>query len=130
MRILFVISSLSLGGSERVALNLCSHWSKARHRVTLVTVASAEHDFYAADPQVDRIALGLYRESRNTPQFLSNNIRRIRSLSSVIWSQRPDVIVSFGDTTNVLAILARVGIRIPLVVSERTDPRAHQLGRV
>jgi len=130
MRILFAISSLSLGGSERVALSLCNHWSNRSHQVTLVTVASTESDFYSAEPQITRIALGLDRASPNTIQFLRNNARRIGSLRSVISSVAPDVAVSFGDTTNVLAILAGLGRGLPLIVSERTDPRAREVGRV
>jgi len=130
MQVVFVIASLSLGGSERVALSLCNHWSNAGHQVTIVTVASRKSDFYSADPQINRVALGLDCESRNVIEFLRNNTRRIQGLRSAIRSAAPDVVVSFGDTTNVLAILAGLGTRIPVVVSERSDPRLRKVGRI
>lgn len=130
MRIVFVISSLGMGGSERVAVNLCNHWSHTGHQVTLVTLASQEGDFYSVEPQVVRIPLGLARDSRSPIDFLSSNLKRIWSLRCVIRSAAPDVVVSFEDTTNVRSILAGFGIRVPLVVAERTDPRVRALGKV
>ncbi|WP_399385023.1 glycosyltransferase [Thermosynechococcus sp. HY593] len=44
-------------------------------------------------------------------------------------SYRPDVVVSFGDTHNVLMLAALLGVGIPVVVSERIDPRRHRVGR-
>src|SRR5690606_38589229 len=35
--------------------------------------------------------------------------------------------VSFGDVTNVLTILSSFGLGVPIIVSERTDPRRHRL---
>jgi len=38
------------------------------------------------------------------------------------------VIVSFTDRTNVLTLLAARGLDVPVVVSERIDPRRHSIG--
>jgi GalNAc-alpha-(1->4)-GalNAc-alpha-(1->3)-diNAcBac-PP-undecaprenol alpha-1,4-N-acetyl-D-galactosaminyltransferase len=39
------------------------------------------------------------------------------------------VIVSFGDQTNVVVLAAAAGLGVPVVVSERTSPDHHEIGR-
>jgi GalNAc-alpha-(1->4)-GalNAc-alpha-(1->3)-diNAcBac-PP-undecaprenol alpha-1,4-N-acetyl-D-galactosaminyltransferase len=43
---------------------------------------------------------------------------------------RPDVIISFMDKTNVLALLATRGLRVPVMVSERSDPSHNKIGSI
>ncbi len=130
MRIAFVIFSLSGGGAERVASTLVNYWANAGDQVTLVTIDSSDSDFYSLDSRVMRIALDLRRRSRNWAEFVRNNVQRVRHLRKVIRACEPDVVVSFLDTTNVLVLLASLGLGVPIVVSERTDPRRHSLSRI
>ena len=43
---------------------------------------------------------------------------------------QPDVVLSFIDKTNVLTLAASLGLRIPVIVSERIAPRHHGIGSV
>lgn len=122
MRIMFVISSLGLGGAQRVATTLCGLWLSAGHEVTVVTIDSESSDFYRLDSGIRRISLALVKPSKSAWQFISNNVRRWLRLRSVILEYRPDVVISFLDTTNVMVLLATLGSHIPVVVSERGDP--------
>ena len=125
MRIAFVIYSLSAGGAERVASTLINYWVGAGEQVTLVTLDSVEKDFYRIDARVKRIALGLTSESKNRREFIGNNLRRVQSLRAFFRSFEFDVVVSFIDKTNVLVLLATLGLGVPVIVSERIDPRKH-----
>lgn len=130
MRIAFVIYSLSAGGAERVASTLINYWVDAGEQVTLVTLDSVEKDFYRIDASVKRIALGLTGESKNRQEFIGNNLRRVQRLRALFRSSEFDVVVSFIDKANVLVLLATLGLDVPVVVAERTDPRMHSIGRV
>jgi GalNAc-alpha-(1->4)-GalNAc-alpha-(1->3)-diNAcBac-PP-undecaprenol alpha-1,4-N-acetyl-D-galactosaminyltransferase len=130
MRIAFVIYSLSVGGAERVASTLINYWASAGEQVTLVTLGSVETDFYRIDTRVKRIGLGLTSESNNRREFIGNNLRRVRSLRAFFRSFEFDVIISFMDKTNVLVLLATFGLGVPVIVSERIDPRKYPIGTV
>jgi glycosyltransferase involved in cell wall biosynthesis len=55
------------------------------------------------------------------------NVRRIRALRGAIRASRPDAVLSFTDTTNVLVVCAAWPPRLPVVVSEHSDPERHPL---
>ncbi|MGB2757972.1 MAG: glycosyltransferase family 4 protein [Acidimicrobiia bacterium] len=122
VRICAVIYWLERGGAERVLSTLCNEWAALEQDVTVVTVAAASHTEFGLSSAVARQSLtptkaagGLSRRTRP--------LRRLRQLRSTIQALNPDVVVSFGDRTNVMTLLALVNTSIPVVVSERTDPR-------
>jgi len=127
---MFVINSLSPGGAERVASSLVNYWAQGGDEVSMVTVGTAQEDFYVLDNRVQRMALGLNRESASLPEFLGNNLLRIGRLRQLIRRVAPDVVISFMDATNVLVLLSALGLSVRVVVSERVDPRRHLTSRV
>ena len=129
MRICGVVSSLGAGGAERVMLALCAGWRLRGHDVTLLTLDDGRQDFYAVPAGVERCALDIASRSRSIPDAMRANMRRARTLGAALRRTRPDVIVSFTDRTNVLTLLAARGMDTPIIVSERNDPRHHNIGR-
>jgi GalNAc-alpha-(1->4)-GalNAc-alpha-(1->3)-diNAcBac-PP-undecaprenol alpha-1,4-N-acetyl-D-galactosaminyltransferase len=130
MRITLVISSLAPGGAERAMSEMANYWSATSHDVTLITLASADHDFYALDTRVKRVGLGLLKDSRNLIEGVRNNFARVTSLRREIRHARPHVVISFVDTTNVMALIATSGTGLPVVVCEQVDPRQYSIGWV
>jgi len=126
-RLTLVISSLLGGGAERVMTILANGWVSRGTQVTLVTLDDRA-PFYAQDPGVSRLPLGLAGISANVVDALARNLRRVRALRLAIRGSRPDAVVSFGDVTNVLTLLATRGLGIPVVVSERSDPAFCPIG--
>ena len=127
MRLTLVISALSAGGAERVLSSLANEWADRDHAVTLITLGSVRTDWYPVDPRVRRIGLDVLVASVNVWQALRHNAQRLQQLRRAIRESRSDVVISFGDTTNVLTILATIGLDVRLIVSERVDPRQHPL---
>jgi glycosyltransferase involved in cell wall biosynthesis len=124
MRLLLVVSSLGPGGTERVVATLAGAWAARGHGVTIATLSdAAAAPFYGLHPAVGHLPLGVARDSAHLPAALANNVRTVRALRRLFAGRRPDVVVSFGDTTNVACLAAAAGLRIPVVVAERCDPR-------
>lgn len=131
LRIALVITSLRAGGAERVLSTLANYWSHNRQEVSLITLDTPESDFFAVDATVDRVVVDREPPALNSKAaVLGATLKRIRSLRRTLTRIEPDVIVSFGAVTNVLAILASRRTGFPIIISERSDPRHDPIGRV
>jgi GalNAc-alpha-(1->4)-GalNAc-alpha-(1->3)-diNAcBac-PP-undecaprenol alpha-1,4-N-acetyl-D-galactosaminyltransferase len=128
-RILFAVSSLSAGGAERMIVELANAFVARDKPVAVLTFSSAANDHYVLRPEVERIPLNLMWISDSVWHSLISNVRRSRTIRSAVLRFRPDVVVSFVDQTNVRILAALAGTGIPVIVSERIDPRRYPIGR-
>lgn len=121
MKILFFVSSMHAGGAERVAATLSSGWVRQGHQVTLVPTYTGKGKlFYELDPGVrlEWLADRLRRLVR-TPLA---PVAKLWALRRLVKQQQPDVIVSFLTNVNVMVLMATRGLKVPLIVCERTNP--------
>ena len=119
-RLTAVIGSLEAGGAERIMALLTGAWvERGWEVVLLLTLAGPTQDaFVELDPRVRVRHLDLYRPSHGVVEALAGNLRRLRVIRSAIRASQPDVVLSFMVETNVLTILASLGLRTPVVVEE------------
>src|SRR5690606_33738003 len=125
LRIVLFAPNLHGGGAERTLARLASHWASQGHTVTLVTLAAASPEDFSIPVNVIRVGLGLTAEAAGPFSALRNNLERIRALRDVFRTAQPDIVVSFIEQANVLALLAARPLSVPVVISERTDPERH-----
>lgn len=131
MKLTMVISSLGIGGAQRVVGLLANAWQALGWKLTILTLDSQDASpFFPVHPDVHIHNLGVAHCSRSLAQAIIANVRRLNALRTALRESKPDGVVSFMDTVNVLTILASRGLGIPVVVSERTDPRMHDIGRM
>jgi glycosyltransferase involved in cell wall biosynthesis len=129
MKLALVTSTLAGGGAARVMSNMANHWAAQGHHVLLFSFEDGQTPpFYGVHKDVDLFYLDIWGESSGLISSITNNIRRVRTLRQAMKSNRPDVVLSFGDSVNVLAILALLMTGIALIVSERTDPAYDDIG--
>ncbi|MGH8414271.1 MAG: glycosyltransferase family 4 protein [Gammaproteobacteria bacterium] len=121
-RIMLVVHSLERGGAERVMSNMANYWVDHGHNVSLVTFENRDKDGYALNSGINRVALEMTGRSQNVLIGFVSNIRRIMKLRSVTRQIKPDVVISFTTVVNIRVVLALLGISIPVIVSERSDP--------
>lgn len=112
-RILYVIGSLDIGGTEKQLYLLLKYLDRKRFHVT---VLSLSHGGYWMDRirelSIDTIALKRKR---------SLEIGRLRTLARTIESLRPDIVHSFQPTGNIYAGLTfRRGRNVKLITSRRS----------
>lgn len=124
-RVMLIIHSMRGGGSERQMSYLANEIA-TRSVISLVTLDETDNDGYALDSRIQRIGLRLTTSRGGFFRGLFANFRRIRTLRNQIRDWRPDVVVSFCDSTNVLTLMACPS-GIPVLISERSDPRFQRL---
>jgi glycosyltransferase involved in cell wall biosynthesis len=126
-RVLIVVGSLSPGGTEHVAALLAGHWATRGFGVSLLTYSGDKPDHYELPASVSRLRINLLWDSAGLASRALSELRRHRLLRESIDRCGSDIIVSFGEATNVRVLSAAFGLGIPVVVSERIDPRQYDI---
>jgi len=124
-----VISSLGGGGAERTASVLASAWAERGVLVTLITLAGDDIPAYPLHPVIVLCQLRVRQgRARHILHGIVRNLRIVRALRRAICDSKPDVLISFMDIPNVLALLASRGLDIPVIVTEHVHPAYHYIG--
>ena len=126
-KICLVIPSLQAGGMERVMSELLNNFSKDKSlRIHLILYGIKRDVFY---PLPSEVVL-------HKPSFLFNNrIRVFSTIRTLIYLRReiktikPRSVLSFGELWNNFVLLALIGTKVPVVISDRCQPDK-SLGRV
>ncbi len=128
--IALVISELaSRGGAQRVATILANALAARGRSVTVVTLDQARADAFGLTTSVERVGLELFGDSRSPLGAAFANLHRVRALRRCLKRIAPEVVMAFVGTTNILAVLAAMGLGTRLVICERNDPARQSLGR-
>lgn len=127
MKIALFTNSLRAGGAERVVSRLASHWAQKGHEVTVITLESVEADFYPLHDDVRRVVIENIPRGGKLAAPL-RLVRRAQSLRKTITALQPDIVISFMVTMNIIAVLACIGTKIPVIISERNNPRLQKIG--
>ena len=118
--LLFMISSLYGGGSERVCCLLASAMAQ-KHNVTIVYYSEKE-EHYPIDERCRLVRIPSSDRRWKLP--FSSRLRAIRFLRRLKREEKIDVTVSFLLQLNALNVLTRCGDRI--ITSERANPKKYQ----
>lgn len=113
--ILFVNSSLSGGGSERVMTLLANYLAEHDYNVTMAILSHSENTYTLSEN-----VKSIYMEEKQG--FLKMRISRLIQLRKIIRKENPDVVISFMRQINLYTLLASVGFHKKVIVSERADP--------
>lgn len=126
----FVISDLESGGAQRVLTTLANYWAENGRKIYIITFSDKCHDFYSLDDNIERIVLGGSTKSNGIIQAIFSNIFRIHKLRSSIKNINSNAVIGFIGSTNILLILASIGLSQRVIISERNDPTRQSLGNV
>ena len=107
---------------QRAAASLAASWAEQGKEVCLLTVCHSQTPPYPLHPAVKLRSLGLTLQAQHSIRNIFRSLGRTWGLRTAIRETRPDVIVSFGTQTNIIALLATLGMSEPVIISERTDP--------
>lgn len=121
-RIAFILAGLGAGGSERVIAKISERFVLDGAEVSVIAFDRPDEPvFHRFHPRVRLIRLGLPSRGGRfaAPARALNRAARLRE---ILRDGRFDVAISFLTKINVLALLASIGLRLPVIVSERNNP--------
>jgi len=126
-RIVLVIPSLHTGGMERVMSELARYFaSKSFLEVHVLLYGIRREIFYS-------LPCNIYIHKPpfefNNSYRIINSIKTLRFLRKKIHALKPDTVLSFGEYWNSFVLLALMGSKVPVFVSDRCQPDKN-LGRL
>lgn len=123
LKIAFHLNCLEQGGAERVVTNLAHQFQEQGHEVWIATEWFGENEFKLARG-IRRVHVGLTDEDQKAARPVQI-LRRITHLRRFVREEKPDVLIAFAQKANYRALMATVGMKIPVIISIRTDPVGH-----
>lgn len=124
MRIAFVIGSLAGGGAERVVSELATEMSYQGHDVAVIVVSSDKRKYFIPE-SVKFINCAKQYKMRGFAYF-----NRLSDIRKEIKNFNTEVCISFNTNVNFYSILATIGLKCPLVLSERNDPKMYPKDKI
>ena len=121
-KIAFVIPTLGSGGAERVVSTLsnilCNSFEV--HIICLIKTKP----FYKINDNIHvHYCLAANNDSPNIVTAVLNNVKLIRKINSIIKKNDIDILLGFLTSANVLSVIAGKLQNIPVIISERNNPK-------
>jgi glycosyltransferase involved in cell wall biosynthesis len=106
------------GGTQRVVSNLANYLA-THHQVTLMTIIDSKQAYPLSDTikvvDISNRNLSKLRQAIDIVGYLHRDFKRLKKKDTVIFS--------FLVTTNLMVLLSSFGMGLPIIISERNDPK-------
>lgn len=116
MKIAFFIGSLGTGGAERVISNLANHYAEKQWDVDIVILLHNDVG-YRLNGKINIVDMTAKKMS-----YMKATLPWMAKIRKYVKVKKPDRIVSFVGRINALVLTATLGMKVPILVSERSDP--------
>lgn len=123
MKITFFIGSMQRGGAERVISILANEYCKNGWEVDVALLLNTTVA-YELDDKINVVNL-----CAGEGGYLKNAVPWLCKIRKYLKNTKPDRVVSFVGRINALVLTAALGLKLPIIVSERNDPRHDGRGR-
>lgn len=123
MKIMFHLNCLEQGGAERVVSNLSNQLAGEGHEIIVATEWMEENGFKLV-PEVKRVIVGPKPEDESKNRLVKAWLR-LKYLHDQVKADKPDVVIAFDYKASYRALAACKWMKVPVIVSVRTDPVGH-----
>lgn len=124
MKVMFIIPSMSGGGAERVISVLANEFINRNVSVKILMTAGS-NCVYKMDSAIEIITVG-----ERTGGSMCKRARRIMRMRKVFKQNRDYLLIAFEPNTAFFSCLAKAGLGMKIISSERNDPRAFANKRI
>lgn len=124
LKICIITRNMKAGGAERVLSNLISQWINLGCSCEIILM-DMDSDFYDIDEKINVVRIGEKSNIGFVDKFL-----RYKEVRMLVKNKMPDIVLSLPEEIGIYVILALLGSNIPVVVSERNNPRVMPYKRI
>ncbi len=117
MKISFFIGSMAGGGAERVISILANYYSEKGWDVDIALLLKNEVG-YKLNENINIVDL-----SGKSSSYFKNLFGWVFKIRKYLKKRKPDRVVSFIGRINALVLMSTFCMKVPIVVSERNDPK-------
>lgn len=113
------IGQLASGGAEKVLTMIANHYCWKGYEVEIVMLLgnTVNRDHFGLYDSINVVDLS------NKGSYFSNAFSWLKNIRAYLKTVKPNVVISFIGRINALVLTASIGIKIPIIVSERNDPK-------
>lgn len=115
-KIIIVTAGMAGGGTERVIAVLAEYLRQRNWQVTIL-MTSREDVAYPLHEQIQVVAIG-----KSTGGSPIKRLKRVGDLRKWFRQDKEQIVLSFGTETNLFTLLAGIGLKNRIIISERNDP--------
>ena len=126
-KIAFHLNCLEQGGAERVVTNLANQFADNGYEVIIATEWYGKDEFQT-DSRVRRVHVGLREGDEKKHRFVQF-LLRIKYLNHFLKEEKPDILIPFAQKAIYRGLTAAYFTKIPVLISIRTDPALHYVGK-
>lgn len=117
MKITFVNSSLTGGGSERVMSMIANYFADLNYDTSMILIRDGKQKSYEVSEKLKCIQFN-YKFKNKIFIFFS----RLRQLRKYLNKYNPDIIISFMWDINLFTLISSIGLHKKIIISERSFP--------
>ena len=121
VKVLLVNNQFSIGGAARVATTQCNELKKLGVDLSVITDNINWPIDYCLDRNIPIYSISINPKASGKLQKISKAIKCIRDIRKYIKEVRPDIIVTIQSDMYVRTLLAKIGLKIPLIVADHTS---------
>jgi len=127
-KIFFILPNLAAGGAERVISTLANDFS-TKYNVCIITLNKSEI-FYALHKDVKTLyCIENIIPSKNIFDAIKLNCLLLKKILFYLKQEKPDLVISFITSSNILSIIATMLRNIPCIISERNFPNTNRTSK-
>lgn len=129
-KIIFLISELNYGGTQKTVINLIEKFSKDNFFIDIITFEKKKKINFYNNKKINYIPLDIACKSKNKLFGVLNNINRIFLVRRIIKKKQNSVLICFLPSTNIIGLLANFFLKNKIIISERNDTKNQPIGYI
>jgi GalNAc-alpha-(1->4)-GalNAc-alpha-(1->3)-diNAcBac-PP-undecaprenol alpha-1,4-N-acetyl-D-galactosaminyltransferase len=129
LKINLVVTCLKVGGQEKIVAWLSRLLESKKYDVTIILLGFKEETILEVSPGVKLVYLDIDNKFGTIRWYqIQKQIKKFRYFKKSLIKNEPNLIISFGDKTNIEVLLACFfKNKIKFIVSEQSDLRMHKI---